>query len=303
MRCGFCGYDNPDGVKRCKNCKAKMALQQSYGRTAGSGFTGNVNQSGSNMTGTGADGSRVTRTTGGSGVTRPVPGSTRHAVNLRAARLIALSVFLIPIIIMVIVLFWMQKAGKEWVKDLEKVTAESNDLPEKLKEYYGLSGNNYYLEKKSEHEYMMSVSGFEYKMVKDKLADSGSYEWRSDYFTNTFKRMTEGRVKEAVMNSSFGESVTTLLYDADGVFPLWLNYGEIDRVLELESNRYKWVNAWSEDPSWTILVLIIIDEDYPVTKECFDELKDDLFFATKIEIKCFGKSYRYYPYEDRYEEE
>lgn len=297
MRCGFCGHDNPDGVKRCKNCKAKMALQQSYGRTAGSGFTGNVNQGGSGVTGTGADGSRVTRTTGGYGVSRPVPGSPRHTVNLKAARLIALSVFLIPVIITVVVMFWM-------IKDMKQATEWSNNLPDQLQEYYGLSENSYSLEKKSELEYMMDISGFEYKAVKSRISASGEYyEWRTDYFTDTLKRMTEGRVKEAIMNSSFGESVTKILYDVDGVFPVWLNYDEIDRILERTGNNYKWSSAWKGDTTWTILVLIIIDEDYPVTKECFDELKKDLFFATKIEIKCFGKSYRYYPYEDRYEEE
>ena len=327
MRCGFCGYDNLDGVKKCKHCKAKMALQQTYSRSSGSEFSGSVNQGSSGVTRstTGANGTwQNSNRAGGARYGMGSTAGTRQdsqtayravstasnavarsqkALTASAAKWIALAMILAPLLFTIIVLSMIQRVHKEWQQEAEVQQEGVADLQEELWEQYGLNKNGYYLEKNSDDDYTFGVNGFEYEMINCKTSANGTKDWRSDYFTGTFKRITQNRVRDVVVNSSFGESVSKIMYDVNGVFPLWLNYSEIDKVVNGEANRAKWTAAWSDNSSWTVLVLLMVNDDYPVTRECFDEIKDDLFFATKIEIQCNGTTYRYYPYEDRYEEE
>ena len=326
MRCGFCGYDNPDGVKKCKHCKAKMSLQQPYERSTG-GFSGSVNRGSSGVTRstTGTNGTwQNTNRAGGAQYGTGSTAGTRQgsqtayravsaasnavarsqkALTASAAKWIALAMILAPLLFTIIVLSMIQRAHKEWQQEAEVQQEGVADLQEELWEYYDLGKNGYYLEKNSDNVYTLGVNGFEYELINCKSSAAGKKDWRSDYFTGAFKRITQNRVRDVVVNSSFGESVEKIMYDANGVFPLWLNYTEIDKVVNGEANHAKWVSAWSDNASWAVVVVLMVNDDYPFTGECLDELKDDLFFATKIEIHCNGTTYRYYPYEDRYEEE
>lgn len=330
MRCGFCGYDNPDGAKKCKHCKAKLKLQQPYERGTGAGFGGNVSQAGPGVTRQGTGSTAGTRqgsttgtwqSTGGSAGTRQgtqYAGSQtpyragsmvtdnmarlRNVSSMKAVKWIVVLITLVPFIFMIVVFLMIRKVNREWLKDEEFKAEGLDDLKEDIQEYYNLTKNGYSLTKDSDNNYTMDVNGFLYRMVNYKSPFTNENDWRSDYFTDTFKRITQGNVNTAVRSSSFGPAVTTVMYDVTGLFPTWLNYVEIDRVCNGEANRTKWTNAWFQNQSWTVIVIIVIDEDYPFTRECFEELEDDLFFATEIIVKCHGRDYRYYPYEDRFEE-
>ena len=175
------------------------------------------------------------------------------------------------------------------------------DLASGLMEYYGLSDFGYSIEQDTPNQYTMTVSGTEYRVVNYKNASTGNNNWRTNYFTGTFQRMTSGTIETPIYESSFGGAVTDVQYNVSGLFPLWLNLFEINAVKNGTANPAKWAAEWAESKSWKILISIVIEEDYPVTKECFDEIKDALFFATEIDIECPGGTYRYYPYEDRFE--
>lgn len=321
MKCGFCGYDNPDGAKRCKHCKASLTTQQTYARGSNSGFTGSVNRGGSGVT---RQSTSISRQSAGStwqntsgtrqsarsqeayqnGTTaNPTAAFRSAASSVKAAKVLAISFVLVPAIFMIVVVAMILRTNREWQQEAETQTAVSNDLQEELLEHHGLSKYSYSLAKNSEYKYTMTLNGVEYTMLNYKNALTGDNGWRSDYFTGTFKRMTSTFIGTPVYQSSFGDAVTDLQYSVYGLFPLWLNFSEIDKIKSGTADMTKWLAARSEARSFEIIVSIIMDEDYPVTEEWFDEIKDALFFATEIDIECPGKCYRYYPYEELFEEE
>ena len=335
MKCGFCGYDNPDGAKHCKHCKASLTTQQTYARGSGSGFSGSVNLGGSGVTkgssntmGQGASGTwrnaNATRQSAGStwqntsgtrqsarsqeayqnGTTaNPTAAFRSAASSVKAAKVLAISFVLVPAIFMIVVVAMILRTNREWQKETETQLNGISDLQDDFWENHGINKISYSLEKNSDVHYTMTLNGIEYIMFNYKNALTGKNNWRSDYFTGTFKRMTASYIETPIYQSSFGDVVADLQYSVSGLFPLWLNFSEIERIENGTADRNKWLSAWSEGQSWHILISIILDDNYDVTKEWFDEIKDDLFFATIIDIECPGGTYRYYPYEDRLEEE
>lgn len=320
MRCGFCGYDNPDGVKKCKHCKAKLNLQQTYERGSGSGFSGNVNRGGSGVT---RQSTSISRQSAGSTwqntsgtrqsarsqeayqngtAANPTAAFRSAASSVKAAKVLAISFVLVPAIFMIVVVAMILRTNREWQKETETQLNGISDLQDDFWENHGINKISYSLEKNSDVHYTMTLNGVEYIMFNYKNALTGKNNWRSDYFTGTFKRMTASYIGTPIYQSSFGDVVADLQYSVSGLFPLWLNFSEIERIENGTADRNKWLSAWSEGQSWHILISIILDDNYDVTKEWFDEIKDDLFFATIIDIECPGGTYRYYPYEDRFEE-
>lgn len=342
MKCGFCGYDNPDGAKRCKHCKASLTTQQMYARGSNSGFTGSVNRGGSGVTrqststsgqSTGSARQNTRGTWQNTGSTRQSAGSTWQntsgtrqsarsqeayqngtaanptaafrsaASSVKAAKVFALAFVLVPAIFMIVVVAMILRTNREWQQEAEIQVEGIKDLQDDFWENHGINKISYSLEKNSDVHYTMTLNGVEYIMFNYKNALTGKNSWRSDYFTGTFKRMTASYIGTPIYQSSFGDVVADLQYSVSGLFPLWLNFSEIERIENGTADRNKWLSAWSEGQSWHILISIILDDNYDVTKEWFDEIKDDLFFATIIDIECPGGTYRYYLYEDRFEEE